>query len=87
MYKIENLDQELDISEVIGTFADAAKQLNLNFDYMGPSMMLDLMTISIWSDCERIDVNFDYRLYVRNELNSLTIEEAKEIIQEEIKNY
>jgi len=87
MHKIENLEQLLDISEVIDTFADAAKELNLNFDYMGPSSMLDLMTISIWSDCERIDFNFTYPLYVRNELNSLTIEEAKEIIQEEIKNY
>ena len=88
MNKIENLEQLLDVSEVVDTFADAAKELNLNFDYMGPSSMGDLMHIDIWSDSSRINLSFTYPLYLRNkELNCLTIEEAKEIIQEEIMNY
>lgn len=84
------LEKLLDDGEVLDTFADAAQELNLNIDYC--TFSNNVISFDVWSNTGSIDLSFTYPLYELENMRPVrrqcpTIEEAKEIIQEEIMNW
>ena len=84
------LEKLLDDGEVLDTFADAAQELNLNIDHC--TFSNNVISFDVWSNSGSIDLSFTYPLYELENMRSVrrkcpTIEEAKEIIQEEIMDW